>query len=107
MYFCVPMKIFTFIMAFYLLLLAAMPCSDSEECESQVMAAQTNHSEHEDEAEGCTPFCICACCPTHVYVSDLLSENFPTPVFSALSSEINTEIRSFISHAIWQPPRTV
>ena len=101
------MKIFTFIMTFYLLLLAAMPCSDNEECESQVMTEQTNHSEHEDEEEGCTPFCVCACCPTHIYVSDLLTENLPIPVFSILSSEINTEIRSFISHAIWQPPRTV
>jgi hypothetical protein len=103
------MKIPGLIMAFYLLLLAAMPCSDSEECEIQAKTTeQTNHNGHEDEEEeGCTPFCICACCPTHIYVSDLLTDNFCTPAFSVSSSEIKTEIRSFISHAIWQPPRSV
>ena len=101
------MKIFTFIMAFYLLLLAAMPCSDNEECESQVMAEQVNHSEHEDEEDGCTPFCICASCPTHIYVSDLTINNFTSFIFSASSSEIKAEIRSYILQAIWQPPRTV
>ena len=94
-------------MALYLLLLAAMPCSDSEECENGIMTEQASHNGHEDDEEGCTPFCICACCPTHVYVSDLLTDNFCTPAFSVSRSEINTEIRSFISHAIWQPPRTV
>ena len=94
-------------MAFYLLLLAAIPCSDSEECENDLITAQSNHSEHEGEVEGCTPFCICACCPTHIYVANLLTENLPTLVFSISPSETKTEIRSFISHAIWQPPRTV
>jgi hypothetical protein len=101
------MKFSAFIIAFYLLLLAAMPCNDNEECENQAKTEQASHTDHEDEEEGCTPFCVCACCPTHVYVSDLSNGNLSIPIFSVISSEINTEINSFISHTIWQPPRTV
>ena len=107
MYFCVPMKVSGLIMAFYILLLAAMPCRDSKECESLTKVEQANHNDHDDEKEGCTPFCICACCPTQVYFTDLTVDNFTPLTFSEFSCEINAEIRSFISHAIWQPPKTV
>jgi hypothetical protein len=101
------MKVSGFLMAIYLLMLSLIPCRDSKECESQIGVEQADHNGHEDGQKGCTPFCICACCPTQVYVTGLTVDNFTSLVFSEFSSEINAEIRSFISHAIWQPPRTV
>ena len=107
MYFCVPVKIPGIILTFYILLLAAMPCRDARECESKAKMEQANHNGNDDEKENCTPFCICACCPTQIYITDLAVDNFTPLIFSEFSCEINSEIRSFISHSIWQPPRTV
>lgn len=100
------MKFSGIIIAFYLLVLAAMPCSDTKECENLPYSeASSNHADHEDEEEGCTPFCICVCCPASVYISDLTVENVFPLNFASSSCEISSSIYSFISHSIWQPPR--
>jgi hypothetical protein len=101
------MKVSGFIMAFYLLLLAAIPCRDNEECKTLTKTEATSgHNEHEEE-EDCTPFCVCACCPSPVHVSDLAVENFSVAAFSSKPFLINSSVKSFISHSIWQPPRGV
>ncbi|MEI9955372.1 MAG: DUF6660 family protein [Ferruginibacter sp.] len=59
------MKLLAILFSFYILLLPALPCRDSKECNTDkqtVMIQPDNHDQHHHEDEGCSPFCSCACC---------------------------------------------
>jgi len=57
-------KLLIAIFSLYILLLPAVPCSDTKECKeaaaTDAQAQGGKHKEHEDEA--CSPFCNCSCC---------------------------------------------
>lgn len=62
------------------------PCSDAEvkaDCEMQVAS---DHSDHEQHVDLCSPFCVCQCCHSHT--------TFPTQLFETKGSTI---ILSFTS----------
>ena len=62
------MRIASYILATYMLILALMPCADGlsvlyPECTSSINIEENshNHSDHEHE-DLCSPFCVCSCC---------------------------------------------
>jgi len=103
-------KLFTLIFSFYLLALAVLPCSDKEDCKymgsEQTTFSTTDHSDHEQDTEHCSPFCMCACCGQtcgFIYYQTDLGLNFPTT-----SQKIVVYQSSFVSEvsfSIWQPPK--
>jgi len=103
------MKFFAFIMSFFLLYLSCQPCGDSKECNEKSelkISATHNHQEHNHNAESCTPFCTCSCCPTSVFFSSY---------FKTLDSKAITQAEKFplydvtfdseVFSSIWQPPQ--
>jgi hypothetical protein len=103
------MKIFTLILSFFLLYLSCLPCSDSTECNIKAPAAVSatdNHQQHKHDAEACTPFCSCSCCPasafyapfTKMQINKVIVQSEKYPIFSVA---FNTG--AYIS--IWQPPK--
>ena len=105
------MKFFAFIFSFYILALSCMPCTDKDDCKYEVQTnvskfATTNHSQHDNDTENCSPFCVCACCGQNVttifypvdfaYFTPVATKTFP--VYTA----------SFVLEVyfnIWQPPK--
>ena len=96
------------------MVISCLPCGDMEDCKieenEKIAIAETNHTEHQEDSETCSPFCICACCGTTMVSSFL----FPT-LISETSHQVVTEKgdnlayhNSFISDFygnIWQPPK--
>ena len=103
-----PMKLFSFLMSLYMLLLACMPCNDSRDCSAEEkvsVVASGTHDDHDADTEHCTPFCVCACCAAPVVQFQ------QTPVIKSFMAGkiVNSYPAEFIfsntEHNIWQPPR--
>ncbi|WP_460474266.1 DUF6660 family protein [Emticicia fontis] len=108
------MKILQFILSMYILTLSFLPCGDVEDCNEvgnvPVIFSQSSHSEHQDDAEFCSPFCICTCCGTNIsynfHIPFLASEDQPY-VFTQnlrVAYKNDSSLSNFFGN-IWQPPK--
>ena len=103
------MKIFAFLLSFYILALNCFPCGDSEECNEiyeQSISIPTANTDHEHPSEACSPFCSCACCAATgfyqpVHVVKFNPSIHQQPKFYYLKDHFNSNNL----HAVWQPPR--
>jgi hypothetical protein len=107
----VLMKCFTLLFSLYLFALAILPCSDNNDCKylstTQAMFSAFDHSNHHEDIEHCTPFCICSCCGQTCCLP-LLSIDFSSNIYFKLSQKIAVRQSSFLSElkdSIWQPPK--
>lgn len=75
------MKYFAFILAFVVLALSVNPCADGfadgQMHKSEMVHAQGD-SDHNDDADHCSPFCTCQCCQSTVLVSAIKIEFIAT-----------------------------
>lgn len=104
------MKIISYILSVYLLVLSLVPCSDSmvfihSECEAntELVDSNKNHSDHEHE-DLCTPFCICACCGSVAAMPTILDY---IGIFTKISTPciyISLTIFFDYSKGLWHPP---
>lgn len=89
-----------------------MPCGDQKDCsheEGQAMHTDaTDHSDHQGDAEHCTPFCICSCCGQTYHCGDS-GLVLVTPVRWAPDIEVSyiPSVPADILLPIWQPPKLV
>lgn len=108
------MKIFSVILSVYLLALSCLPCGDVEDCKvvdnEKISFSETNHTNHQEDTETCSPFCICACCGTNIALNFSFS-TFISEIeqqFLLDKVKINSYNTKFISDFygnIWQPPK--
>ena len=102
------MKLLTFMLTVYMLLLSCMPCNDSSDCSAEekvsITINSTDHDNHDDE-ENCTPFCVCACCAVPVFQSSaaIAIQKFSQQIVLNNYKEDKFFSTSFSN--IWQPPR--
>jgi hypothetical protein len=108
------MKFFTLLLAFYLLAISLLPCSDvHNDCKNTLTQneQQQNQDHKTTHRDICSPFCSCSCCQV---VSNIPQQTiFPqleakfqflaAPVFLTQSNFFHSQFLS----SIWQPPRTV
>jgi hypothetical protein len=105
------MKMFTFFMAFYILVLSAIPCSDMHnECRDTNTKTELtqNHDHQQDQDDNCSPFCICSCCNANATVFNLSPFQIKAPTFFPASQKVTLRNFSFVSNYfgnIWQPPK--
>ena len=106
-------KTTVYILCFYILLLAVMPCADMHECATTdktecVLMQAHNDDSHENCMDKCSPLCVCNCCMAAVAQIKEIHFDF---VDRLLSAENNTLYLFGISHegtkSVLQPPRTV
>ncbi|MFZ4260781.1 DUF6660 family protein [Sphingobacterium sp. HJSM2_6] len=112
------MKIFSSIMAIYMLVLFLIPCSDSFEQDalnyptnSQELSDQGVH-QHKEHSDFCSPFCVCGCCGVlsavfhhwNFNTFDFKVKSFDLPKTEASYSFIY--IPSYMAE-IWQPPQLI
>jgi len=103
------MKIFSFILSFFLLFISCLPCGDMQECTTQVEQAVTaavDHQNHQHGAEACTPFCYCTCCAASVISQNDTGLQATKPLFHPDEHTVLNDF--FLSQNlsnIWQPPK--
>ena len=105
------MKAIAFFMAFYILVLGAVPCSDMHnKCNTENSKTELtqNHNHQNDTNDNCTPFCTCACCSASVVALDFAPFHIKKPAEFSISQKITIRNFSFVSNYfgnIWQPPK--
>ncbi len=102
------MKLVVYLLSFYLLLLPLVPCGDNDECNEdakQELTTSSNHKNHPEDDEACTPFCYCSCCPASVFIPQFLSEPVVVSNLAVTNPSFPISLYSFDFSAIWQPPK--
>jgi hypothetical protein len=93
-------KFFVLLFSAYLLALNVLPCSDLAQ------HADNQEIEHGDEADSCSPFCICACCGVitgfELSPIQLPSSNLNLVEYFALYQD---DAHSNELLFIWKPPK--
>lgn len=101
-----PVKLFTFIFAFYILLLSTLPCCAVDNCNDETQQTQTaDKHEHNDSCQNCSPFTLCGNCVGFTFIANSLqvdlAQQFTEQTFSGY---IQSYLPQYIS-SFWQPPR--
>ena len=105
------MKSITFILALYLVSLAAFPCSDSKSCADEkkqgvAITVTGDHNHSGNEKDFCSPFCICSCCSVNVQVNNIQGVTFAiSPANGKLNTLYSETPPLQNAESIWQPPR--
>jgi len=103
------MRIFAFILSFYIIALSIVPCTDgipqsSNHSDIEVSAAEHDHN-HSDHKDSCTPFCVCACCGIMITMPTLQPLVQARVVISTDYLFHYTFDYSFdYSEGVWHPP---
>jgi hypothetical protein len=102
------MKVLKYILAFYLVVLSAVPCCAFDNCpDDKIVAEQSGKHESgdEDNCGSCSPFFNCESCAS-------ITITINAVCFTALVTEIKQVYPDFISqltpdahYDFWQPPR--
>ena len=109
------MKVFSYIMALYMMVLFIMPCddmyvSDRLQHNTTEMNVQDIHN-HNEKADLCTPFCLCGCCGfVSAVVLQLNIFDFQTIKTFHLSKQTTHYKSVFIPRyfgEIWKPPKII
>ncbi|HZY79523.1 MAG TPA: DUF6660 family protein [Cyclobacteriaceae bacterium] len=105
------MKLIHIILAVYVVFLDLRPCGDIDTCVDEQRAGISvttvdKHNHSEEEQDLCTPFCICACCSSHVQVgySSTIDSN-RVGHNTKLTIPYNEGVLTNTHQSIWQPPR--
>ena len=70
------MKIFAYILSFFILALTVNPCIDrsyDNTLQKLELSQSTNNDNHHTENDHCSPFCSCQCCQINCYVSNIIA----------------------------------
>jgi hypothetical protein len=101
------LKILSFILSFYILSLAFIPCVDDNfsDITGKHVIVQSAKISHCLDIDQCSPFCVCSCCGTSVLKNSIVSF---VPV-NIIPSKLNffyfvREIKG-ISNSYWKPPK--
>jgi len=101
------MKIFVYILSFYILVLTAIPCIDIPQDNSwqKIEQTQNTNNNHQNNRDNCSPFCPCNCCIPPI-ISQIYTLQFNDfPYSQEHFAEYKSSYFSNISLAIWQPPK--
>lgn len=107
------MRHLVYILCFYLLGIAVIPCGDVyNACEPSAQTATTpdkdNHSHGNDSDDVCSPFCTCSCCNISVNAKPNFTKLREDRVYSnntKKSPVYNSTCTAGFYGNIWQPPR--
>ena len=100
------MKLIAIILSIYVLVLTAIPCTDTHISESSSVSVELSEHSHNqfDNIDSCTPFCYCNCCQSisliSVYNNQIIS-------FSTIELEFPILVQAEIGQlkTFWKPPK--
>lgn len=101
------MKFLAYLMAVAVLLLSFVPCDDIETVGGNIKLEDTHQTktDNHDEADACSPFCICACCSGFSINHSSFSLTKPISFTGIHFSNFLSSCASEIHTSFWQPPR--
>ena len=76
--FIMKMRLFAYILSFIVIALTVYPCIDGHKANSfqkYEINQSTNNKELPSEADNCSPFCICQCCQSSFFVSNIIGSS--------------------------------
>ena len=100
------MKYIATVLSIYVLVLTAMPCTDTHLTESSSATIELSeiHYDQFDNLNTCTPFCYCNCCQSLSIVSVY---NYNINIFSNIEKELPILVQAEIEQpqSFWKPPK--
>ena len=105
------MKVFTFLMAIYILVLSLVPCGDMHnDCNDTTTKTELsqNHDHQQDKDDNCSPLCTCSCCSASIVALDFKQVQLKKPAEFSITQKLSIRNFSFVSNFygnIWQPPK--
>lgn len=101
----VTMKLISFVLSVYFLVLNFSPCEDNEVVSDDIVTEIMQHPDDDLEIDLCSPFCHCECC--HIYTT-----YFDQMDITSYSSDISTRVFLYVNglekdfnSSILQPPQ--
>lgn len=96
------------ILSFLTIYLVSLPCADeivhvekSKLEQSNPQGKPCNHSEQ----DGCSPFCVCACCGVVVVMSFVNFDCQPNAIVKTEFLSFYKDFASSFFQSFWQPPK--
>lgn len=90
-----------------MVLLSALPCND--DLDNQTLTSQNSskvEQKKSQEAESCSPICLCSCCGQSVVATELGSYNIKNPILLLRNLIAVYQFKLPQSDKnIWQPPK--
>ena len=101
------MKLLSYLLAFYLILLSAVPCCAVDECPDDKIdvTATTDHEKGDDDCGNCSPFFSCEGCAAATISYDPLSFDIPVINISPVYTSYIQSSLPRIDYDFWQPPK--
>ena len=99
------MKIVAYILSFYLLFLAAVPCCAFDTCKEKAVNERNNDAEKNNDCKNCSPFATCGNCMGFT----IATESFRADIIKPLAERVFSDpVQGYFPQYIcsfWQPPR--
>jgi hypothetical protein len=100
------MKLAGLILAFYLILLAAVPCCAFDNCSDDKMEQTDNHEKGDNDCGNCSPFFSCEGCASATISYHPVQIGIPAiQILSVYASYLQLSLPR-AEYDFWQPPRT-
>ena len=101
------MRLFSFIWIIIILAAYVVPCSDATVMEDNTSyeSVEKTAGHHQNEVDGCSPFCSCTCCSFPTVAQSLFHITFYSPFSPLVFNEYSQGDFIEISLPIWQPPK--
>lgn len=102
------MKLLSYILAFYLILLSAVPCCSFDECnedKTDLSAVPGDHEKGDDDCGNCSPFFSCEGCAAAMISYEPVQFGIPVLEISSVYSPYTHSSLSQVDYDFWQPPK--
>ncbi|TAJ47377.1 MAG: hypothetical protein EPO58_15870 [Chitinophagaceae bacterium] len=107
------MKRLTTLLPIYFLILACMPCVDTDGSnmitgQASITSSHSQDQDHDNNNETCPPFCSCNCCGQRAPAQRVVYTSSPIETLTIVKQ---AALQSFslqnVLQQIWQPPQLV
>jgi hypothetical protein len=99
------MKLFSYILAFYLLLLSAIPCCSFDDCPDDITEQTAKHEKSDEDCGNCSPFFSCEGCATATDNSSIAPFTLSPLSTPKMYTEFIHPFVAAVHYDFWQPPK--
>jgi hypothetical protein len=98
-------KLLSYLLAFYLVLLAAVPCCAFDSCPDDKTEQADQHENGDEDCGNCSPFFSCEGCASATVAFEPAQFKITiTPLLSVHTGYIQTSLPQ-VDYDFWQPPK--
>jgi hypothetical protein len=99
------MKLFGYLLAFYIITLSAVPCCSFDNCSEDKTEQNSNHKQGDDDCGNCSPFFTCAGCTGFAFTIEPLLIQSSSSISSKIFTGYIESSTPDIYYDFWQPPK--